>query len=290
MLRRRMWPILFRIPLPEFLCRWLGASEIPIRSFGVLMALGMIAGIGMAMRLSRRFGADPQGDPGRIARIAIWLVLGILAGGRILYVFIHPDFFRDDLLRVLRFWEGGMVFYGGFFLCFLLGIWRAPQLGLDLWKSADILTVAGMLGYGIGRIGCLLLGDDYGREIEHPGGIPWALRVPDPLPEGSLFGEANAGKWLHPAQIYMSICGFSLAGIGLWLLPRKRYDGQVCGILILLYAIARFVIEFYRGDDLERGFWGPFSISQWISMGLLPGALFLLWRCRKPMRREEERP
>lgn len=263
-----MWPTLFRIPLPGFLQDWLGAPDIPIRSFGLLVMLGFLLGLWYAIRLSRRFGADPKEDAGRIADLAFWLLLGIVAGGRLLYVFLHSEEFQENPFRILVFWEGGMVFYGGFLLAFLLAARKAPRLGLDFWKSADYLMVAGMLGYAVGRVGCLLLGDDYGKLIEDPASVPWALHIPNPLPEDSAFPAQSAGKYLHPAQVYMSLIGFALAALGRWLLPRKKFDGQVYWNLVLLYAIVRFVIEFYRGDDEARVMYASFSTSQWIATGM----------------------
>ena len=268
-----MWPTLFRIPLPSFLQDLFHAADIPIRSFGLMVMLGFLVGLWTASRLARRFGADPVKDPQRVGDLAFWLLVGIIAGGRLLYVIVHHEQFAGNPFRIFAFWEGGMVFYGGFLMSFWLGAVKAKRYGLDFWPAADILIVAGMLGYGIGRWGCLLVGDDYGRETT----VPWAIRVPNPLPPDSLF-EDNAGKYLHPTQLYMSLNGFTIAAICRWLLPRKKFHGQICWTGILLYAIGRFIIEFFRGDDKGRGIYGFFSTSQWIGIGLAVVAVVMLRR------------
>lgn len=268
-----MWPTLFRIPLPGFLQDLFHVTDIPIRSFGLMVMAGFLVGLWYATRLARRFGADPEKDPQRVGDLAFWLLVGIIGGGRLLYVLVHSEQFADNPFRVLAFWEGGMVFYGGFLLSFWLGAVKAKKYGLSFWPTADLLFVAAMVGYGIGRWGCVLVGDDYGRETA----VPWAIRVPDPIPPDSLFPPALAGHLLHPTQIYMSLNGFAIAAIGRWLLPRRRFPGQVCWTGILLYAAGRFAIEFFRGDDAERGIYGILSTSQWIGIGL---AALAVWRLR----------
>lgn len=276
-----MWPILFHVP----------GLGWPIRAFGVLVAAGFLAGVTVAQKLARRYGDDPGQDPQRIADVALWVLVGVVLGGRIAYVLVNLDQFRNPL-EALAIWQGGLVMYGGLILALLLGVWKAHRLGMNMWRAADYGLTAGFLGQGIGRIGCLLVGDDYGR----PTDLPWGIRFPWPLPEGSLFPPelAEAGIAVHPSQLYMVAKGLLLFGFGVWLLKRRSFGGQVTCALLAGYAILRFLIEYTRGDSVARGgIWNEahtdlvLSTSQVVGLVVLPVALalYLYRRRRDPLPR-----
>lgn len=232
-----MWPVLF----------WLG--DYPLRTFGPLVAIGFLIGVWWGTRLSRRYGADPQLDPQRASDVAWWILIGVIAGGRLAYVLVNAREFLDHPLSVFAIWEGGMVMYGGLILAIVLGAWKARQLGMDLWRTADYGLTAGFLGQAIGRWGCLAVGDDYGA----PTTVPWALRVPAELPEGSLFDPNLAGCTIHPTQIYMSLKALALFLLGSWMLRRCwKFKGQIFCTLLAGYAVLRFFIEFFRFDAEAR--------------------------------------
>lgn len=234
-----MWPELFTIPV----LGW------PIRSFGLLVGAGFLIGVWLAARLSRRYGTDPQRDPARIFELSTWVLIGVLAGARLAFVLINWRQYADRPLDIVKTWEGGLVMYGGLILALLLGAWKAKRLGMPGWQSADYGLTAGFLGQAIGRVGCLLVGDDYGR----PADVPWAIRFPDPLPAGSAFNPDWAGVPVHPTQPYMTLKALALFSFGLWLLRRKRFHGQVTCLLLMGYALLRSIVEVYRGDAGARG-------------------------------------
>lgn len=234
-----MWPELFTIPF----LGW------PIRSFGLLVGAGFLIGVWFAARLSRRYGTDPQRDPARIFELSTWVLIGVLAGARLAFVIINWKQYADRPLDIVKTWEGGLVMYGGLILALLLGAWKAKKLGMPGWQSADYGLTAGFLGQAIGRVGCLLVGDDYGR----PTDLPWAITFPDPLPPGSAFAPEWAGIPVHPTQPYMSLKALALCGLGLWLLRRKKFHGQVTCVLLMGYAVLRSLVEVFRGDAGARG-------------------------------------
>ncbi len=274
-----MWPVILRFDL-------FGAERV-LSSFGLFVAGGFLVGVWVATRLAARWGENPDQDPERVADVAWWTLIGIVAGGRLAYVLVNWEWFAHQPWKIFAIWEGGLVMYGGLILALVLGTWKARSLGMNLWAAADWGLTAGFLGQAIGRIGCLMVGDDFGK----PTDLPWGLVVPNPLPEGSLFPVAFLGERIHPTQIYMSLKALALFGLGLWLLRHKRFHGQVCTLLLAGYAILRFVIEFFRGDDAARG--GIFlqglspeevgtveaelflSTSQMVGMALLPLAFLL---------------
>lgn len=239
-----MWPELFALEL--------FGRRLPLRTFGLLVAAGFLVGTFCGTRLSRRYGSDPQRDPQRAADVAWWVLIGVVAGGRLGYVLVNLGHFVQHPLEVFAFWQGGLVMYGGLILAVLLGAWKIRQSGMDLWTTADYGLTAGFLGQAIGRWGCLAVGDDYGR----PTGVPWAIRIPDAewlREHHSLFPEYLGGCTVHPTQIYMSLKALFLFALGMALLRRRAFKGQVFCILLAGYAVLRFAVECFRLDTEARG-------------------------------------
>lgn len=295
---RTMHPYLFSIELPSsielpFLSIQLPLPEGPfhLRSFGVMVALGFLVGAHLYQRLARRYGDDPENDPLRYTRITYWILGGVLGGARLMYVLVEilrdSDTGRAYLEKpwlALFFWEGGLVMYGGLIGASLLGTLVAKRQGVRPLHALDLGLTAGFVGQAIGRVGCLLVGDDYGADVpEHLRSLPFplVLRVPEELPDGSLFGEENAGKVLWATQVWMSFNALLVAFVAWRILRRRRYTGQVTLWVVLIYSATRFAIEYFRGDDV-RGVWldGALSTSQIISAACGLTAACLLFRFR----------
>jgi len=284
-----MHPYLIDIPLP------FSDEPFHLRSFGVMVALGFIFGSWVLGLLARRYGDDPEKDQERYASVTMWILLGLFLGGRLLYVIVEiaryrssgdvtsPGFgFTNDPFSILYVWQGGLVMYGGLTGAVTGGLLRARKLGLRARHTLDLGLTAGCFGQAIGRIGCLLVGDDYGQIVpDHLTHLPFPITidVPMPLPEGSLFGVVNMGKTLWATQLWMTANAALLGVFALWLLARRRWAGQITAYLLVLYPIGRYLIEEFRGDSV-RGLWfgGSLSTSQLISIAAFPFGLYLLWR------------
>jgi phosphatidylglycerol:prolipoprotein diacylglycerol transferase len=273
-----MHPILFEIP-----------GGFPVRSFGVMVALGFLLGSYLFTRLVARHSTQPEIDVPRYGAVTTWILIGVLAGARLMYVVVEiagdTSTGREYLanpLQILAIWRGGLVMYGGFLGALAAGMWCAKRNGLDVLHAADLGVVAGFFGQAVGRVGCLLVGDDYGARVPEEWShlpFPITLRVPDPLPEGSLFGSENAGALLWATQPMMTIKALVVALIGLWVLKRRKYRGQVVLVVLLAYSVLRFLVEMLRGDEV-RGLWfkGNVSTSQLIAVVVGAVALALLVR------------
>lgn len=276
-----MHPILFEIP----------GLGWPIRSFGVMVAIGFLVGSAIFSKLAARYGDDPKGDPARYSAITVWIVIGVVIGARLMYVIVEMargspvgHGFRSDPFSILYIWQGGLVMYGGMLGAISLGMWAARRHKVRAIHALDLGLVAGFVGQSIGRVGCLLVGDDYGKIVpEQWQGLPFplTLRVPNPLPHESLFGSDNAGQLIWATQPLMSIKALVVAFIGWQILKRRRYAGQVSLWIIFTYAVLRSTVELFRGDSV-RGVWfgGTVSTSQLISIGMATVALVLLVRNR----------
>ena len=283
-----MHPYLFSIPL------WFRDEPFHLRSFGVLVAFGFLFGANVLQRLVKKYGDDPEQDAERYSSIIMWTLFGVFGGARAMYVIVEilrdspiGQRYLEDPLSMLFFWEGGLVMYGGFAGGALAGVMKAKLLGVRWVHALDMALVAAFFAQAIGRVGCLLVGDDFGKIVpekyEHLP-FPITLHVPDPLPEGSLFGADNAGQVLWATQTWMSLNALFLGIIAWRILARRRYAGQVTLWVIVLYAIGRYVIEMFRGDAI-RGLWfdGLMSTSQLISVsaGLVALVLLIVHRGRR---------
>ena len=272
-----MHPIVFEIP----------GLGLPIRSFGLMVAGGFLLGMWIMNLLVRRRAADPDAELAKYSTVQVWILVGVILGARLMYVIVeiargspNGEEYLSDPLSILFVWKGGLVMFGGLFGGLLLGTYKARAEGLHVAQGLDVGLTAGFFGLAVGRIGCFLVGDDYGKVVparyaDLP--FPITLRVPAELPPGSLFGEENAGQLLWATQIWMALNALLLGLLGLWLLRRAWPPGRVATVLVLLYSVGRFAIEAFRGDDL-RGLWfgGALSTSQVVAIAVFLATLALL--------------
>jgi len=217
-----------------------------LHTFGVLLAAAYLTALWWLVRTGRRQGINPD----TLTSLGFWAIFGAIVGAKALMVLRTLSEYiasPSDLLS-RGFLTSAGDFYGGFiggvvasFIFFRLN----PSL--SFWPLADLCAPAIALGQGIGRIGCLMAGDDYGRAAT----VPWAIIFTDP--DAATIGGAPLNVPLHPVQLYESIFCFLLFGFLVWLARRKKFDGQILIAYSVVYAIGRFVIELYRGDA-DRGF------------------------------------
>ena len=203
----------------------------------------------------------------------------------------HPK--GADCFAWAKFWAGGLTYYGG-----LLGASAAAWFLLKrdrfpFWKAADMAGFAIPLGLAFGRMGCLMAGCCFGATCN----LPWAMSFPSrSAASESQFKEhllPTAKMWslpVHPTQSYESAVSLAIAAVCLlWVHPRKRYDGQVFVVFLVLYAVARFLIEFLRRD--ERGGVLGLSTSQIVGIALVAFAAAIhLWLTRRSEPAEPQRP
>jgi phosphatidylglycerol:prolipoprotein diacylglycerol transferase len=244
-------PILLRTPF------------FTIYTFGVLLASAYVAALSWMVRDARRAGFDPD----VFMSLGFTAIVGALIGAKALYLLRNPS----DLFSWSAVASAGD-FYGGFIgglIASALFFLRHPNV--PVWRAADICAPAIALGQAIGRLGCFMAGDDYGR----PTNVPWAVVFSNPV--ASDIGGAPLGIRLHPVQLYESAVCLALFGALLWFRRQPHRDGDVIIAYSVGYAIARFILEFYRGDA-DRGFvfGGLLSTSQLIAVAVLVVAALLL--------------
>ena len=259
--------------------RLLTTDFFTLYTFGVLLAAAFLAALWWTVRAAKREGLDP----GRVMSLGLWAIVGAIVGAKVLMVARNfPQYLAaPSELWSLSFLESAGDFYGGFLgalAACAVYFWRHPEL--PAWQAADVCAPAIALGQMIGRVGCFMAGDDYGR----PTSLPWAVTFTDP--EAARVGGAPLNVSLHPVQLYESAVCLLLFLILVWIARRKRFHGEVILAYGFLYAVARFVIEYFRGDA-DRGFvlGGTFSTSQSIAILVGAGALILFavrYRAHRP--------
>lgn len=249
--------------------RLLTTPFFTIYTFGLLLAAAYLAAFWWLMREGRRARIDVDA----LSSLGFWAIGGAVIGAKVLMIVrALPEYATapSELFSRATLTSAGD-FYGGFIgalIASAIFFWRDPRLAF--WPAADLCGPAIALGQAIGRVGCIMAGDDYGA----PTHLPWAVTFTDP--EAARIGGAPLGVPLHPVQVYESIVCLALFALLVRLTRRKRFDGEVILAYTALYAVARFVLEFFRGDT-DRGFvfGGLLSTSQFIALMLGPAAVAL---------------
>jgi len=238
---------------------------LSIKSYGTMLVLGFLLALYLAVRRARKEGIKPD----IIINLSFILLITGLAGARVLEIMVNFSYYLNNPREILFLPRGGLVFYGGFIVAILFGVWYLKRKGLPVWKIADIIAPSIILGKAVGRLGCFLAGCCYGK----PTTLPWGVTFENPQ---SLVPPELRGIPLHPTQIYHSMGDFLIFVILIIVYPRRRFDGEVFWLLAIIYAGTRFFLEFFRGD-IARGFILTLSTSQFISLLLIPFSAFMLW-------------
>jgi phosphatidylglycerol:prolipoprotein diacylglycerol transferase len=256
-----MYPRLFTIPAFDLLGRHLGPISLP--TYGVLLAIAFLAGLWVVGREAKRSGLDVI----RVTDLAIYALIGGLVGARLLLVIVDWQFYSKNWSELWGLVQSGGVFYGGLIGGILVGAWYIRRHQMAIWPLADVLAPGVVLGQAIGRLGCLAAGCCFGK----PTTVAWAVTFRDMYAAQRLGTPVDIP--VHPTQIYESIATILIFAFLIWLARRKRFHGQVAMIYVMLYSVARYLIEYFRGDS-ARGFVleGRLSTSQLISIVLFAAA------------------
>ena len=233
-----------------------------IYSFGLMVALGLLAAAYVTSLEFRRIGLDADLVPG----LTFWAAVGGIGGARLFLIFEEPDKFLADPLAVL-FSGAGFVWYGGFFGGLAAALAFIRRHNLPILRVLDCVAPALPLGHAIGRIGCHLAGDgDWGTVTT----LPWGVAY-----QKAIIGWPHpAGVVVHPTPIYEAIA-YTLIFAFLWARrTRSDGDGTQLWLYLVLAGIARFAVEFVR---INRPWVLGLTLAQWTSLLLiLVGTIFLL--------------
>jgi phosphatidylglycerol:prolipoprotein diacylglycerol transferase len=231
-----------------------------LHTYGVLVALGFLAGLWMAGRLGVRAGLNAE----HITNLGLYCALAALAGAKLMMLVVDAGYYWEHPRRILSLetLQAGGVFYGGLLGALAVAAWYLRKTRLPALVVADAFAPAIALGHAIGRIGCFAAGCCWGTECH----LPWAVTFTS-MAASQLVG-VPLGLPLHPTQLYESAAEFAIFGILYWRFGRPHGRGDIISLYLMLYGAARFLVEFFRYHE-QGNLWGtPLDASQWISLVL----------------------
>ena len=260
-----MYPTVFRI------------GDFSVSSFGLMIFLSFLVGAWVLAGQLKRRGLNPE----LAWDLLVWIAIGGIAGAKAYYLALHmQDVGADPIGSVLS--RGGFVWYGGLIGGVAAYYWQVRRRGLPLGTMFDATAPALAIAYAIGRVGCFLVGDDYGLPtdswvgIAFPEGAPPSTagylrsigaEIPASIPDGQVVA-------VHPTQLYEVGAALVMFAI-LWKLAGRKWNpGRLFGVYLALYGVERFLIEFVRAKS-DRFLLG-LSTSQMASLLLLVVAA-VLW-------------
>jgi phosphatidylglycerol:prolipoprotein diacylglycerol transferase len=264
-----MHPILFQFEVPEFL-QGIFPSQVTIYSYGALIALGAFLGyMYTSIKAGKKFGLSHE----TVQLFVILVIIAAVVGGKFFMIFEDPKDFAGDPGSLLTDFGSGFVFYGSLIFAIPTIIIFLKVKKIPVWPFLDVVAILTTIVHAFGRMGCFMAGCCYG--VPH-----------DTFPSVTFSHPKSQAEPLdtplHPTQLYSA---FSIALIGMflvWYEKRKRFDGELMLLYIMLYAIARSVIEIFRGD-IQRGYVieGLLSNSQFISLLMFTAAAWMYNRMWK---------
>ena len=201
----------------------------------------------------------------------LWVTIGIIFGGRLGYVlFYNAGYFAGDPLEIVKLWNGGMSFHGGFLGCVLAVVLFARMRGIPWLSLGDITCAVAPIGLFLGRLANFVNGELWGRVTD----VPWAV----------VFPKAGAAP-RHPSQLYEALLEGLVLLVVLAFIMRAgalRRPGTVIGTFALCYGAARLFCEFFREPDAQLGFlWGGLTMGMLLSLPLMLAGIAFLWAARR---------
>lgn len=245
-----MYPVLFQF------------GKLTIYTYGFFVAVGFLAGIFLAKYEAKRTGQDPE----TIMDLCFYILIAAVIGSRLFYVIINPAEFFETPLEIFKIWKGGLVYYGGFIAAMITSIIYLKRRKIFLWKTADNFALALAAGHFFGRLGCFSAGCCYGSTCD----LPWAVTFTHPET------LAPIGIPIHPTQLYSAAANLMIFGFLWFFRGKKKFDGQLFWLYVLLYGIIRFFIEMFRGDFRGPAFWALLSVSQVIGITMAVVGIVML--------------
>lgn len=247
-----------------FSVRWYALAYV----VGLLFAVWYLKQL---VSLPRLWGANvPTLRPEQVDDLFIWFLLGVVLGGRLGYVlFYKPLFYLQNPMEILRTWDGGMSFHGGFLGVVLACLLYGRRHGIRLDRLLDLGAAATPIGLGLGRVANFINAELWGR----PTDLPW----------GVVFPGQTVPR--HPSQLYEAF----LEGVVLFVVVRiathhfgaLKHPGRAAGIYALLYGLFRILMETLREPDAHLGYFaGGLTMGMLLSLPLVAVGIWLLLRSR----------
>nr|WP_111301007.1 prolipoprotein diacylglyceryl transferase [Paracoccus saliphilus] len=279
---------------PEIFTINLGGLSLSLRWYALAYLAGLIIGwrlIVAMMRRPRLWGDGAPTAPDRVDDLLTWVILGVILGGRLGFVlFYEPAYYLANPAEILKVWQGGMSFHGGF-AGVILATWAwARAQCVPVLRLADAMAVVAPIGIFFGRIANFINAELWGR----PTDLPWGVVFPGDAAQACAGVEGPCAR--HPSQLYEAGLEGLLLGLVLLALVRGgglRRPGLAFGTFLAGYGLARIFVELFRVADaqfitpenpLGHVLGGPvigLTMGQVLSLPMVLIGLLLIWRARR---------
>jgi len=223
---------------------------VSVAWYGILISLGILSGIAVATYRAKKEGLYND----VIMDLALVAVPVAIIGARLYYVIFSLDYYRENPGQILNIREGGLAIHGAIIGGVLVGYLFCRYKNIKFWTLADICAPSIILGQAIGRWGNFVNQEAHGG----PTNLPWAIEVD--------------GVMVHPTFLYESLWNFGAFCFLMYYSKKKKYNGNIFILYLILYSIARFFIEGLRTDSLM---FGSFRVAQLISIVSIVGAIIV---------------
>ena len=238
---------------PDLFTITIGGFHFALRWYALAYIAGILAAWRIMVFLVRRqslWGGRTTASEVQIENLISWLILGIIIGGRLGYVlFYQPTYYLSNPAEILKVWQGGMAFHGGFLGVVVVAIAFSKQQKIPLLATADLLAIAAPVGLMLGRLANFINAELWGR----PTTLPWGVAFPGEAAQACATAAQVCVR--HPSQLYEAFLeGLVLALILAYLALRKgwlTHVGAISGMFLIFYASARFMVEFVRQPDVQ---------------------------------------
>ena len=238
-------------------------GPLAVRWYGLMYVIGYLQGIGILKWLIQK--GDLKLTKEQLDKLILYLIIGMFIGSRTAYVFIYNwDYYKLDLFRALKVWEGGLSFHGAVFGMFIAILTSSYIFKIKKSQLLDACALAGAPGVFWGRIGNFINGELYGRVTNHPFGM--------------IFRDPEAGNMpRHPSQLYEAfgegVFVFLILLFTYFYMKKKniKLEGLLAFLYVGTYGLVRFLIEYTREPDSTLGFF-----FGWITMGQMLCTLMMI--------------
>ncbi|MDH5530824.1 MAG: prolipoprotein diacylglyceryl transferase [Paracoccaceae bacterium] len=267
-----------------------------LRWYALAYLVGLIAGWRIVVSLMRRQSLWPGDvapmEPKRVEDLLTAIIIGVILGGRLGFVlFYRPDYYLGNPGEILKVWEGGMSFHGGFLGVVIAGLWFCWRHKVPALQLADAMALVAPIGLFLGRVANFVNAELWGR----PSDLPWAVIFPGEAAQSCP--DTQPGLCArHPSQLYEAgLEGLALGLVLIWLLRRGalKQPGLITGAFLIGYGLSRFVVEIFRQADAQfitpenplghviqlTGF--GLSMGQLLSLPMIAAGVWLAMRSRK---------
>ena len=247
-----MSAIVASIPSPSSGALTLG--PLSIHAYGLMIALGVIAGVWLFGRRMENMHIGTREDA---SAVAVWAVIAGVIGSRLYHVVTDWSTFRHDLIRIPQLWRGGLGIPGGILFGTLAALWVFKRRGIPMALGLTAATPSLPLAQAIGRWGNWWNQELFGKATT----LPWGLRIDaDKIPAGFA-----PGTTFHPTFLYESLWDLGLCVFLLWMDRRfKLRPGRLFPIYVVGYSIGRFWVEGLRIDPAHTA--GGLRLNQWVAL------------------------